>query len=1371
MAEVKNAFIKSKMNKDLDARLVPSGEYRNAINAQVSRSEGSDVGALENALGNMLLKDFEPSIANLKSIGYLSDESSGCIYLFLTDNTGSTYNVSPAVGSNHFIYKYDTTELNVSIAATKLVEGAFLNFSTLNPIYGVNLLENLLFFTDNKNQPRKINVVDAEQLNFYTTEDQISVAKYNPYRAIDLYEASIKYPGKNETTMKDVVSLTLPNGGSASYTGSNGSYTTLPLNSLSFKIYPNHPTTGMIVNKLNANGDLVSFNPVAKVQSWIDTVQNPTTVVLTNSISVVTGDKLVFSPNPYYNRLYNGDPRFLEDKFVRFSYRFKFNNGEYSIMAPFTQPCFIPKQDGYFLNDFQFLGDQQQAMDSTIVDFMENKVNEIGLIIPLPTTASSLASSLLVDSIDIIYKESNNVSIQIVESIPISDITAKGSDTFFDYSYQSQKPYKTLPSSEVIRVYDKTPVKALSQEIISNRVVYGNFQDKHTPPSFLNYNVSATEKAAFNLQTGTGVVTNTIVNQTTIALNNAVGDVIIGNIVTGFSSQVTAGVVRVLTSTGGNAPSITTNIAISAASGNVLSFKPLGPDQTTTSVIEYPNSSLKTNRNYQVGIVLSDKFGRQSTTILSNSEDTVTIGAQSYIGSTLFSPYIDSSINSSQWLGNSLKLLFNAPIPADPSLTDNSPGVYNGDVSSVNYNPLGWYSYKVVVKQTEQEYYNVYTAGAVKGSLLDPLTNLNTSFVTLINDNINKVPRDLSEVGPQDKTFRSSVILFGRVENNINASVPPLQFNTQYYPKAVSFTTSSVESLFSAFDITSTTLPLITSSTSPYSTFFKAQSNPFVAEIITSQTLGDQFGVTNILTVTGGTANVNGAVDDSVTVICNTLSGSVKPGSVVTWPNMPVFDSNVIVTEVAIPNVNLPLEPTITLNRKVTLNNGQPLVFTLTEYGKIKELAIFETKPVESRLDIFWETTTSGLVSDLNDMIITSENAAGGIAGFNDSNFTEAIQTNQNVSSTNFRLTDNLGSTVPPADVTSFILVSVFNREQTPQDVLNGNMGPYFELIETANNSRLFNVKVTTEFIQDIWFSQFNTTLAQFDFNFKAVVNGVETFYTRSATLKNVVPIITAPQGDSNQAFTVTTTRDTSLITTVSATNGAWLGNDNRNKNIDWIIPQANQVNSAGTTVSFFSANSRLDDTNKTSICEIVNNFTSTIPIDTYTITLICSDPGTVDSQVIITIKMEAVIEQGATSSVNGIFNYTINTNLNDEYEYFSYVILKVSDTNFNGFYLYYAQNAQNFFNSPTGLETLAEQSGSSTNININHTNALTGAACSTNSNTWYYASTDGGASGTLSQVRDKFFACITPQNGTDPFNEQTTLTQNEINAYNFGIV
>ena len=40
------------MNQDLDSRILPNGEYREAINLLISRSEGSTVGEFENILGN-----------------------------------------------------------------------------------------------------------------------------------------------------------------------------------------------------------------------------------------------------------------------------------------------------------------------------------------------------------------------------------------------------------------------------------------------------------------------------------------------------------------------------------------------------------------------------------------------------------------------------------------------------------------------------------------------------------------------------------------------------------------------------------------------------------------------------------------------------------------------------------------------------------------------------------------------------------------------------------------------------------------------------------------------------------------------------------------------------------------------------------------------------------------------------------------------------------------------------------------------------------------------------------------------------------------------------------------------------------------------
>ena len=57
MTEIRNNFLKGRMNKDLDERLVPKGEYRDALNVEVSTSEGSDIGTVQNILGNFRVDD------------------------------------------------------------------------------------------------------------------------------------------------------------------------------------------------------------------------------------------------------------------------------------------------------------------------------------------------------------------------------------------------------------------------------------------------------------------------------------------------------------------------------------------------------------------------------------------------------------------------------------------------------------------------------------------------------------------------------------------------------------------------------------------------------------------------------------------------------------------------------------------------------------------------------------------------------------------------------------------------------------------------------------------------------------------------------------------------------------------------------------------------------------------------------------------------------------------------------------------------------------------------------------------------------------------------------------------------------------------
>ena len=1213
MAEVKNAFIKSKMNKDLDSRLLPSGEYRNAINAQVSRSEGADVGALENVLGNTELIEFVSAVAAAVSIGELVDEANGLLYVFLTDNIGSSY-VPTGAGSNHYIYRYNVS----SGTATKLVEGSFLNFSTQNPIHGVNLLEDILFFTDNRNQPRKINVTSAEATGYYSTEDNISVARYNPYETIKLFKESALSPTNYETTMKDVSSKFLPDGGSCTVTNT-ATGLDFVIGDLDIPFLPNEPYVGQKVVYIDSAGVVQEIGSGALVTGW-----NSGTSTLSISISATldAGIEILLNANPYYIPNYAGDPKFLEDKFIRFSYRFKFDDGEYSIMAPFTQVCFIPKQDGYFLNNSATEGDQQQAFSSTIVDFMENKVNKIDLQIPLPTIANNLSSGFHIQEIDILYKESDGLAVKVIETIPVNS-SFTGASNIFQYEYQAQIPYKTLPTNEIIRVYDKVPVKALGQEIISNRVVYANFQDKHTPPSFLNYNVSAGSKSVFNLKTGTA--NGTIgVDSTTITLSSILGTINAGSSVSG------TGVPTGTTVSSYDGLSIVVSQAVTISAGTALVFNPSSDDSNSTSIIEYPSSNLKTNRNYQVGFVLSDKFGRQSTVILSSDREG---GASDFRGSTIYSPYENSSVNPLEWLGNSLKVSVNDPIgPAAKNPNGNGePGVYNGDVTIEDYNPLGWYSNNIVVKQNEQEYYNVYSAGAMKGlpfnynsNDLLPVQSNNTSFITLINDNINKVPRDLSEVGPQDKSFRSSVTLFGRVENlnnNINTG------NKQYYPGRRPFTTSSIEDLYDLFDIDDFKGPLgvvlpVTNTLNAFHGFFKSDSNPFVAEIVTSQASNNQFGVNNSVTTEVGAATATSVVSNTTEVPYDTLTGKVDIGSIITSINGTAVDSSAL--DFVVLNITGSATGTMTLNRAITLSNNDVLDFSLKTYNDIESLAIFETAPTISRLDIFWETSSNGLVTDLNNLVLNESAAGATFSSWNDAAFDEAIVLGANILSSNFQIQDNFGSNITLAAGDTFAITSVLDqRTPTPVDT-----STWFVLYEVGPaGSSVYNIKTTAAFVSNVYYNA-TTGSNDFNFSFQSFINGVYTNINQVANLSNVAPTMRGPDNsgttpDPAVDFTLTGNTVTTDLFTMTAVNGANSSGSLTGKDITWSITAVETVSGSSVPQSYFGVS--VVDTDTLSTCVFQNTSIGNVTAQTYTLTIRCTDAGGAFQQVIVNADLGVV--------------------------------------------------------------------------------------------------------------------------------------------------
>ena len=943
MPEVKNIFVGAKMNKDLNPRLISNQEYIDARNAAIIHSEGSDSGLLQNVSGNTIETDFGLTGVNLEIIGFYIDSTNNRIFAFITDwNDTSSDGLShyaPST-SSHYICLYD---LN-SAQGTVLVSGSFLNFAKNNRILGINLLEDLLFFTDDRNQPRKINVKTAiENANsraggstyvYYSKEEDISVSRYYPWKPIsflknEINPSAVPYSLQANSSLEisgvfplykeeggqdfengfvEIVNYTSSSSGTGSTlvvfftngfvvnvivkpgSGINGeSFTEGSTITISANNFPTVIGTTwflgspIVLNVLSENikkestlKDVTSknlpgavtvevINPITTTSftvappgisdKWLGATisasqpppnpqerfnalsgvtitgisANGETVLHTPVTNIVATDKVTLGANPYYSNTFNGDSNFISDKFIRFSYRFKYDNNEYSLSAPFSQIVFVPNQDGYFLedsvpssiNDEDANSDENNAVKSTIISFFENKINQAELIIPLPEdipNGESLVDILKVQEIDILYKESDKTSIQVLDTISNSDLRLEDSDTIA-YKYSSQSPVKTLPTNDSTRASDKTPIRAKAQEVTGNRVIYGNYLVRTARPNSIDYVATTSEKNEL---------------------------------------------------------------------GNFNSF----------SELEYPNSVLKQNRSYKVGIVLADKFGRQSDVITSEN-------------STVYCEYRNTPgefISATDvYRGSSLKVDFISKIP---ELLD-VPG-YAGLYSETN--PLGWYTYKVVVQQKEQDYYNVFlptilnyypqkntNAMPPTGGAPIPTKSQSTAFITLFSDNINKVPRDLKEVGAQDLQFSSSVNLFGRVYNTAFTALTPTskQFIPNTTPdKVVLIGTRNEVGLDETVDAAEYTVSPFYSIPSPLGgpvLSNQTGANPYIGEVSTQKLIG----------ATGGDA----------------VGGS--------------------------------------------LINDSQVSFNLTR------LNVYETAPVESNLDIFYETGTSGLISELNQSIET----------------------------------------------------------------------------------------------------------------------------------------------------------------------------------------------------------------------------------------------------------------------------------------------------------------------------------------------------------------------------------------------------------------
>jgi hypothetical protein len=168
--------------------------------------------------------------------------------------------------------------------------------------------------------------------------------------------------------------------------------------------------------------------------------------------------------NKFAVDLWDETEKLFEFKFPRFSYRYKYEDGEYSTFAPWTPVAFQPGSFDYHPRKGYNLG-------------MTNRVNKVDLF---NLVNSSTPKDVM--SIDILFKDESSPNIYVVDTIRPDDSDMLGILNKWNsilggnsYSIEKETINSVVPSNQLLRPWDNVPRKALAQDVTGNRIVYGNY--------------------------------------------------------------------------------------------------------------------------------------------------------------------------------------------------------------------------------------------------------------------------------------------------------------------------------------------------------------------------------------------------------------------------------------------------------------------------------------------------------------------------------------------------------------------------------------------------------------------------------------------------------------------------------------------------------------------------------------------------------------------------------------------------------------------------------------------------------------------------------------------------------------------------------
>lgn len=222
--------------------------------------------------------------------------------------------------------------------------------------------------------------------------------------------------------------------------------------------------------KFNYNSYITGINEINGLLIFSEWGNNPRRVNIerakTYGLSGFTEEDIMIAVIPPHQKLritlqntisVTGQENFLEEKMIAFSFRYRYVDGEYSALAPFTNYAFEPKDFNYNYTDQSNLS-MLNTFNQVKIEFFTGGAN--------------------VTEIQLVFKESNSNSEFIIDDFNKEKL-GYADNAIETFLFDNSKTYRALPDTVLRSYFDNVPREAKAQTIIEGRLIIANYKEQY----------------------------------------------------------------------------------------------------------------------------------------------------------------------------------------------------------------------------------------------------------------------------------------------------------------------------------------------------------------------------------------------------------------------------------------------------------------------------------------------------------------------------------------------------------------------------------------------------------------------------------------------------------------------------------------------------------------------------------------------------------------------------------------------------------------------------------------------------------------------------------------------------------------------------